>query len=254
MKTLRWLSIVVLALGLTGCAGGWKNGPPSGTAATTAPAATQATAAAPAATGGTTFIWKGEGQTVHVAGDFNDWSTSADPLVKQADGTWALTKNLSPGRYAYKFVIDGGTWKEDPNAAETVDDGFGGQNSMIVVDGGGGGKATAAAVTATLGAGAATSAAAAASRPPELTADGVRFFFAGNHQSVHLAGDFNDWSTNADPLAKGEDGLWTILKKLAPGTYSYKFIVNESQWETDPANPEATDDGFGGKNSIVEVP
>lgn len=213
-------------------------------AATPAPPMAAATPAA----GGVTFRYKGAASSVHLAGEFNAWNTSADPLTKQADGTWTITKALGPGRYAYKFVIDGGTWKEDPNAAESVDDGYGGKNSIVVVgEGTGGAGGAPAAAPAAAGS-------AAAGRPPEFTAAGVRFFFPGAHRSVHLAGDFNGWSTTADPMAVGDGGLWTILKKLEPGTYGYKFVVDGTTWKMDEANSESADDGFGGKNSVVTVP
>jgi len=66
------------------------------------------------------FRYSGPANTVNLAGEFNSWSTSADPMKKQADGSWTLTKALSPGRYMYKFVVDGSNWKEDPTAKETA--------------------------------------------------------------------------------------------------------------------------------------
>ena len=250
----RLLAPAVLAIALlTGCAGGMRNGA-TGDAAGMAPAQTSGTSAAAASaatTDGTVFLWKGEGGTVAVAGEFNAWNTSADPLTKQADGSWKLVKKLAPGRYAYKFVIDGGTWKEDPTATETIDDGFGGKNAVIVVGGtpSAGASAAASAVVAP-----AATAPAGKGRAPVVVADGVLFVFGGAASSVHLAGEFNAWSTSADPLAKQADGTWTITKKLAPGTYAYKFVVDGSTWKTDEANLEGKDDGFGGKNSIVVVP
>jgi 1,4-alpha-glucan branching enzyme len=223
-----------------------------------APAATPAPApaAAPAAGGGAvaggdgvTFVWKGGGGSVALAGEFNAWNTTADPLAKQPDGTWRITKPLAPGRYAYKFVIDGTTWKEDPSAAETTDDGYGGKNSVIVV---GGAAGTAAAPAG--GGGAAAPVVTGKAQPPAITSDGVTFTFAGSATSVALAGEFNQWSVTADPLERRSDGTWTITKKLAPGTYGYKFIVNGTTWKQDEANPHGTDDGFGGKNSVVTVP
>ncbi len=239
------------SLVIAGCAGGMRNAAPG--SSSDAPAQSSAQAAAPAAmtTDGSEFVWKGEGGTVAVAGEFNAWNTSADPLTKQADGSWKLVKKLSPGRYAYKFVIDGGTWKEDPAAKETIDDGFGGKNAVMVV-GGAPGASAGAAVGAVVTP--AASAPAGKGRAPVVIADGVLFVFAGAASSVHLAGEFNAWSTSADPLAKQADGTWTITKKLAAGTYSYKFVIDGSTWKTDEANLEGKDDGFGGKNSIVVVP
>ena len=49
------------------------------------------------------------------------------------DGIWSIVKLLSPGRYEYKFVVDRNSWVVDPNALETVDDGYGGNNSVLIV-------------------------------------------------------------------------------------------------------------------------
>ena len=49
------------------------------------------------------------------------------------DGIWSIVKVLSPGRYEYKFVVDRNSWFIDPNALETVDDGYGGKNSVLIV-------------------------------------------------------------------------------------------------------------------------
>ncbi len=216
-------------------------------AASAAPVAKAAPAAPAASAGGVTFAWKGGGGSVAVAGEFNAWNTTADPLTKQADGSWALTRKLEPGRYMYKFVIDGTNWKEDPNAQETADDGYGGKNSVVIVGGAAAPAATAAAPAA------ATATPAGKGRAPVPTADGVVFTFAGAATSVALAGAFNGWAIAADPLAKQADGTWSITKKLPPGTHEYKFVVNGTTWKIDEANPESKADPYGGKNSVVTV-
>ncbi len=218
----------------------------SAAAGAAAPAAAKpaAAAAAPVATGdGATFKFSGAGNTVNVAGEFNNWSTSADALTKQADGSWAITKKLAPGRYMYKFVVDGSNWKEDPNAKETADDGFGGKNAVMVVGGAAGAVAAAPAAAKPTGAAAA----------PVASGDGATFKFSGAGNTVNLAGDFNNWSTSADALTKQADGSWSITKKLAPGRYMYKFVVDGSNWKEDPNAKETVDDGFGGKNAVMVV-
>ena len=72
-------------------------------------------------------------RTVSVAGDFTDWQTSGYELSRRAsDGKWEITMRLRRDRsYAYAFVIDGERWVPDPGAPETVDDGFGGVNSIL---------------------------------------------------------------------------------------------------------------------------
>ena len=247
IRASRPLVVLALLLATAGCAGGWRHGVPAQWAAdatVSAPVASPAkSSGGPAVSAdGVTFRYSGEGSSVNLAGEFNSWSTSADPLKKSSDGTWTITKKLSPGRYAYKFVIDGGTWKTDPAAKESVDDGFGGKNGIIVV---GAGAAPAAPVAAT--------AAASGVKGASVSADGALFRYSGAANSVNLAGEFNSWSTSADPLTKGADGVWTITKKLNPGRYAYKFVVDGTNWKEDPTAKETTDDGFGGKNAIVVV-
>jgi alpha-amylase/alpha-mannosidase (GH57 family) len=86
---------------------------------------------------------------------------------------------------------------------------------------------------------------------PTATPAGVRFTLSDAAAgSVHLAGEFNSWSTSTNPLAKSSDGTWEIVLPLTPGTYRYKFVVNGNQWKRDPANPAGVDDNYGGLNSV----
>ncbi len=87
-----------------------------------------------------------------------------------------------------------------------------------------------------------------------LTLYRVRFEFRPPHQAqtVTLAGTFNEWSTTANPMRLEGDRFVTELL-LPAGTYSYKFVVNGSEWYPDPKNPQKTPDGFGGWNSVLEV-
>lgn len=71
---------------------------------------------------------------VFLAGSFNDWHPTAFPLVRLDEGRWAKELVLPPGRYEYRFVVDG-EWIADPAAAESVPNGCGGFNSVIVVPG-----------------------------------------------------------------------------------------------------------------------
>ena len=48
------------------------------------------------------------------------------------DGIYEHKMDLPPGRYLYKFVVNG-TWYEDPNAAAFEDDNHGGKNSILTI-------------------------------------------------------------------------------------------------------------------------
>ncbi len=48
-----------------------------------------------------------EAKAVSVAGTFNDWRVDANPLTRDPDGTWRTSLALAPGRYEFKYIIDG---------------------------------------------------------------------------------------------------------------------------------------------------
>jgi hypothetical protein len=71
----------------------------------------------------------------------------------------------------------------------------------------------------------------------------VRFVLAAPAaSSVALVGDFNGWSRSATPLAADARGAWTAAVALAPGRHRYAFVVDDSQWVTDPAVPAVAAD------------
>ncbi len=77
-----------------------------------------------------------DARTVHLVGNFNDWSPGADPMTDaNGDGEWSLFYPLEPGRYAYKFVINGKRWIPDPTNSVHEPDGFDGINSIVVIVG-----------------------------------------------------------------------------------------------------------------------
>jgi len=85
--------------------------------------------------GGALFRYRNPGaKTVHLVGDFNAWSPTSDPMVDEnSDGEWTLFYPLGPGRYAYKFIVDGKKWISDPTNPVSEPDGFDGQNSVVAV-------------------------------------------------------------------------------------------------------------------------
>lgn len=69
---------------------------------------------------------------VSLCGEFNGWSVEATPMKQKEGGRWETTLALRPGRYQYKFVVDG-QWIHDPNAPENAPDGYTALNSVIEV-------------------------------------------------------------------------------------------------------------------------
>ncbi len=72
--------------------------------------------------------------------------------------------------------------------------------------------------------------------------------------SVSVAGDFNGWQPGADPMRSADGGLtWTLTLSLPAGAHQYKFVINGSDWRTDPTAVQTVDDGNGNLNSVVWV-
>jgi len=83
------------------------------------------------------FIYDPKGKTlktVHVAGSFNGWPKTIAgggwPLTLSG-GFWTATRDLAPGHYAYKFVLDEAQFIPDPADPSSEPDGFGSTNSLL---------------------------------------------------------------------------------------------------------------------------
>ena len=72
-----------------------------------------------------------KGKAVYVAGDFNGWDPTAKKMAFK-DGVYTATVKLAPGKYEYKFVIDG-AWCTDPENVESNKNEMGTYNSVITV-------------------------------------------------------------------------------------------------------------------------
>jgi 1,4-alpha-glucan branching enzyme len=67
---------------------------------------------------------------VILTGDFNNWNPRAHPMKNDGTGMWRRTVMLEPGKYEYKFLIDG-DWKIDPGNSQTCPNCFGTRNNVL---------------------------------------------------------------------------------------------------------------------------
>ena len=72
-------------------------------------------------------------RSVQVLGDFNQWSRRTTSMQRGADGRWRMTTLLPPGRYVYAFLVDGRTFRRDPQRDAIEDRDFGVTGSELVV-------------------------------------------------------------------------------------------------------------------------
>jgi chromosome partitioning protein len=70
-------------------------------------------------------------RSVELVGDFNGWARDGSEM-RSMGGVWTRVMPLNPGRYRYRYVIDG-QWQHDPLNAELEPTPFGGHNSILVV-------------------------------------------------------------------------------------------------------------------------
>lgn len=73
-----------------------------------------------------------------------------------------------------------------------------------------------------------------------------------NVQQVTVAGSFNNWEPSATPMRR-QDGAWSTILVLPPGSYEYMFVEDGNRWVTDPLAIETRADGFGGVNAVLDV-
>jgi 5'-AMP-activated protein kinase regulatory beta subunit len=73
-----------------------------------------------------------EANQVILMGDFNQWQPKTHPMRKDAEGVWRRTVMIYPGRYEYRFWVDG-EWSNDPHNLQRCPNCFGSENNVIEV-------------------------------------------------------------------------------------------------------------------------
>ena len=71
--------------------------------------------------------------------------------------------------------------------------------------------------------------------------------------SVSLAGDFSDWEASVTLADQNADGFWTARVPVRPGVYGYMFLIDGTEWRTDPRADRYRDDGFGNRNAVLAI-
>ncbi len=71
-------------------------------------------------------------EEVCLSGEFNQWNSMAAKMKQDQDGNWRISLKLAPGRYEYRFLVDG-NWENDPKVAEYVPNAFGTWNCVFEV-------------------------------------------------------------------------------------------------------------------------
>jgi serine protease AprX len=90
---------------------------------------------------------------------------------------------------------------------------------------------------------------------PIIEAHYVRFLYHDhNAKDVRVFGAWDNWATPGISAREIEAGMWeAVLPLPKPDSYTYKFLINNTYWIPDPANPARIQDGFGNHNSFFLI-
>lgn len=77
-------------------------------------------------------LYAPKAKKVSVAGTFNAWNMKSSAAKKDLQGNWMAKVDLMPGKYEYKFIVDG-VWMNDPRCTSFITNSFGTQNCVIEV-------------------------------------------------------------------------------------------------------------------------
>lgn len=72
--------------------------------------------------------------SVHIVGDFNNWSLTEAPMKRLKNGDFSVTLALPCDReYSFRYLIDAGRWENDWFADKYIPNAYGGDDSVVVV-------------------------------------------------------------------------------------------------------------------------
>ncbi|KAL8161539.1 hypothetical protein V2J09_013028 [Rumex salicifolius] len=77
----------------------------------------------------TCVVWPNSASEVLLTGSFDGWATQRK-MVKSSNGVFSLSLRLYPGRYEFKFIVDG-VWKVDP-LRPTINNN-GNENNQLII-------------------------------------------------------------------------------------------------------------------------
>jgi hypothetical protein len=151
---------------------------------------------------------------VMLAGSFNNWEPEA-LAMSNTDSGWIAKVKLGPGKYWYKFIVDG-RWTTDTDNRVSENDGLGNVNSVFY-------------------------------KPNTV----FRLTSYTNAKKVFLSGSFNNWKPG-ELLMNASGSGWELPLYLADGTHTYRFVV-DGKWMPDPGNSETLPNEFNDVNSVIRI-
>lgn len=168
---------------------------------------------------------------ISIAGNFSAWKLRK--MERGKEGVWFffLPESDFAGRVEYKFNVDG-LWTDDPCNIAREDDRSGSYLSTAELESSPDNKLVTYKV---------------------LKKNVILFrIYKPDARIISLVGDFNCWNPENDLMKKGYDGIWRLEKRLAPGTYRYKYVI-DGEWLPDTFNQNSASDSTGDICSLIKI-
>lgn len=168
---------------------------------------------------------------VKIAGDFSNWQNIKMDRGKYGVWYYFLSEFNRKKAVRYKFLVDG-IWIMDPKNPYKEDDLIGSYVSIVHPIFGKEGK--------------------------QLSFRFINRYlvefriYRPKARLISIVGDFNNWNPENDLLVKGKDDIWRLKKRLAKGTYRYKYII-DGKWVNDLYNKNTAWDSVVKMYSLISV-
>jgi len=73
-----------------------------------------------------------EAESVNLVGSFDDWDRSAHPMRRLKDGRFMAIKRFELScRHEYRYLVNGETWINDPEAESYTPNPYGSDNCVV---------------------------------------------------------------------------------------------------------------------------
>ena len=76
---------------------------------------------------------------------------------------------------------------------------------------------------------------------------------AADAERISVVGEFNDWSTVANPMEPGEDGFVAEVSLLVGRVYRFRYLLDGERWENDWAADAYVANEYGGDDSVIDL-
>ncbi len=73
-------------------------------------------------------------------------------------------------------------------------------------------------------------------------------------RSVSVVGDFNNWDASKGKMKlEKKTQRWSKSVSIKPGTYQFRYFVDEAHWRNDEQADRYEGNEFGSENGVIQI-